>query len=79
MSVFICVLLALLAGTVIFLIRFFIAKEFYKAATAKGWNSRRYFWLPFLLGLVGYLLVIALPDRGGQYMSALISEDLPEL
>jgi len=61
-------------------ISYFIAKEFYKAALMKGWNSKKYFWIPFLLGLVGYLLVIALPDRGGvQHMSVMISDDLPEL
>jgi len=56
-----------------------VAREFYKAASAKGWNQIKYFWLSFLLGPSGYLLVIALPDRGGQHMSALVSRDLPEL
>lgn len=64
---------------VVLVINYFVAREFYKAASAKGWNQIKYFWLPFLLGPAGYLLVIALPDRGGQHMSALISRDLPEL
>ena len=61
-------------------ISWFLAREFYNAAIMKGWNSKKYFWIPFLFGVVGYLLVIALPDRGAvQQMSVMVSDDLPEL
>ena len=61
-------------------ISWFVAQEFYKAALMKGWNSKKYFWLSFLLGPVGYLLVVALPDRGEvKHMSVMVSDDLPEL
>lgn len=73
------VLLPVFALIFLLIIRFFAGREFYKAATAKGWNQRKFFWFPFLLGIPGYLLVIALPDRGGQHMSALVSDDLPDL
>ena len=58
---------------------FFVAKEFYRVAVMKGWSDRKYFWFPLLLCVIGYLLVIALPDRGGAHMSVLESEDLPEI
>ncbi len=48
----------------ILIIHWFIAKEFYIIAIMKGFDERKYFWLPFLLGLIGYLMIIALPDRG---------------
>lgn len=58
---------------------FFVAREFYKAAVMKGWTARKYFWLAFLLPPAGYLLVIALPDRGGAHMSVFESDDLPDI
>ncbi len=57
----------------------FMAGEFYKAAAAKGWGQKKYFWIAFLLTFAGYILIASLPDRGGQHMSVLISDDLPEL
>lgn len=57
------IFLILLAIVVVLVIDYFIAKEFYNIAIEKGYKSQKYLWLPFLLGLVGYLLVIALPDR----------------
>lgn len=44
------------------LIDYFISKEFKKVAELKGYTEKRYFWITFLLGLVGMLLIIALPD-----------------
>ena len=41
----------------------FIAESFYNAAKLKGFSEKRYFWLPFWLGIMGYLLVAALPDK----------------
>ena len=34
-------------------------------------------WLPFWLGIIGYLLVIALPDRGNTPKA--VSGELPDL
>lgn len=57
-------------GTIIFLgfavyfvIWFFVSREFYRAAEMKGYEEIRYFVITFLLGIVGILLIIALPDR----------------
>lgn len=44
-------------------IAWYIANCFYEIACMKGFHDRCYFWLPFLFGIVGYLLVVALPDR----------------
>lgn len=43
---------------------YFIAHWFFEVAEEKGYHSKKYFWICFWLGVVGYLLVIALPDRG---------------
>lgn len=48
-------------------LNYFIAEWFSEAAEDKGYGNfadRKYFWICFWLGFIGYLLVIALPDRG---------------
>lgn len=54
-----------------------VAKEFYVAAKAKGYYEKKYLWICFLLGVIGYLLVVALPDRGNAPKT--ISDELPDL
>ena len=44
-------------------ISFWVATLFKKAAADKGYDSPLYFWVSFLLGAVGWALVIALPDK----------------
>ena len=56
----------LILGGAIFL-SIWIAMQFSNAAKAKGYYQSRYFWLCFLFGLTGYLLVIALPDRNSAW------------
>lgn len=46
-----------------FVADYYISKEFQRIAILKGFHESRYFWYPFWLPLVGYLMVIALPDR----------------
>lgn len=58
----ILVLLLILAGLLV--LNYFIAKQFHQIASQKGHPQRKYFWWSFWLGPVGYLMVIALPDRG---------------
>lgn len=79
MPSFVLVILIILAAAVLLAIDAFVAMEFFKAASAKGWGQKKYFWLAFLLTFAGYILIAALPDRGGQQMSVLISDELPEL
>ena len=70
----------LIATCVLFLIvDFLVAREFYLTAAAKGWNSKKYFFYTFFLLFVGYLLVLALPDRGSGAAGSFDSRDLPEL
>lgn len=57
----------------------FVSIEFYKAAAMKGWPQKKYFYMALALWLVGYLLIIALPDRGGNGVRAIEINDLPEL
>lgn len=63
-------------------VHYLVAREFYRAACGKGSWEKKYFWLPFLLGFVGYLLIIALPDYSKVGMSArtpIPGENLPPL
>lgn len=54
--------LIIFAVVVALIIDYIIAKEFADIAAGKGYHESKYFWYCFLLGIVGYLLVIALPD-----------------
>ena len=44
-------------------LQYILASFFANVAEEKGYHEKRYFWTPFWLGIVGYLLVIALPDK----------------
>ena len=66
----IIIILAVVAALVI---SWFVAGEFFK-----GYHERKYFWISFLLGFVGYLLIAAMPDRSvGQ--SVVSNDELPDL
>ena len=58
-------------------LEWYIANQFYAVAKAKGHSDRKYLWICFWLTVVGYLLVIALPDRGNT--PQVISDELPDL
>lgn len=73
MSVFLCLILL----AVVIWIWWYVAKQFEEAAQKKGYNDKKYFWICFLLTFAGYLLVIALPDRGNTPQA--ISDELPDL
>lgn len=57
------VLIIILGAMVFLLIDYLISAEFYEAAVMKGHPKKKYLWLPFFFGIIGWLLVIALPDR----------------
>ena len=67
----ICVCIILLFGLV--------ANEFYKIACLKGYEDKKYFWLSFLLTIIGYLLVIALPTKSTPVDYNQENDDLPEI
>ena len=71
------ILLSLLMAILVLWVDYLIAKEFYKAAQYKGYSEKKYLWICFWLGVVGYLLVVALPDRGASIN--VVSDELPDL
>lgn len=60
-----------------FLFSWYIAHLFFEMAKAKGWNDKKYFWLCFWLGIPGWILICAMPDRGNAVKE--ISDELPDL
>lgn len=67
---------------VFLLIRYLISNEFYKAAKMKGHSSKKYLWICFLLGMVGYLLVIALPnisEKANGSNTDIFNDNLPQI
>lgn len=80
------VILSFLGASGYLAINYFIARQFQDVAEAKEWYDKKYFWICFLLGICGWLLVIALPDR--RKTTAVVpeticnsknEEDIPEL
>lgn len=54
-----------------------LAAEFSEIASEKGYTSKKYYWICLLLGIAGWILVCALPDRGNR--TSAISDELPDL
>ena len=73
------VFLIIAACLALLVLDYFVAREFYLAAAMKGWASKKYFFFAFFLTVIGYLLIIALPDRGSVAAGSFESRDLPEL
>lgn len=76
------VLLSLAGPALVLWINYLIAREFYRTACMKGHYQIKYLWLPFFLGAIGYLIVVALPDKsalnhGVQTQSHNQGNDLP--
>ncbi len=55
--------LGIAGGALVLWYRYAMAKQFYYAATEKGYYSAKYFWIPFAALISGYLLIVALPDK----------------
>lgn len=72
-------LLIILLLAVVIILDYYFAKWFYEVAEKKGFYDEKYFWICFLLGFGGYLLVIALPDRGNIQNDEIVSDQLPDL
>lgn len=56
-------LILLIPILALLLLDYFIADEFRCIAVRKGYCGRKYFWWSFFTGFIGYMMVIALPDR----------------
>ena len=58
-------------------VSFFLAGQFFEVANAKGYTDKKYYWICFWLGLGGWILVCALPDRGNAV--AVVVDELREI
>ena len=54
---------AAIAGLALILLDIYISNQFVSAAKDKGYEGKQYFWLTFLLPIVGMLLVASLPSK----------------
>ena len=70
-------MVALVVIVIYFGLCFFLASEFSEVAATKGYTNKKYYWICFWLGLPGWLLVIALPNRENNV--PVISDELPDL
>ena len=73
------ILIGLLVIAAVLFVLWLIAKEFEGVAQAKGYYARKYFWMCFFLGMTGYMLVIALPNKNAVQTGAGSRAELPEL
>lgn len=55
-----------------------VSLEFNEIAHMKGYTAKKYFWYCLLLGLFGYLIVMALPIKS-DIVSSARDNDLPTL
>lgn len=57
------IVVLIILGIILFL-NYLLAKEFYAIAEMKGYEYHiKYFWYCFIFGWIGYLMVIALPNK----------------
>lgn len=74
------IIIGCISCVILLVISYLVAIEFYVIAQSKGHNSKKYFWFPFLLGIIGYLMVVALPDRIDSFnTNGTTNNNLPEL
>lgn len=76
---FLLLLLVLALIAAVLWVTVFIAREFSAIAHAKGYDERRYWHVAFWLGLVGYLIIIGLPDKNTRNAQNLIASRLYDL
>lgn len=60
---FLWIVLALAGIIIALFVDYYLAECFYEVACEKGFLDTKYMWICFIFGVIGYLLVIALPDR----------------
>ena len=73
-------ILILFVASMALMVNWAAAKRFQEIADMKGHNGEDYFWWCFWLGLCGWAMVMAQPDRrNGQAGAVLPNDDLPAL
>ena len=70
--------LIFLGAIAVIILWVYVAKEFRRIAAMKGHDEARYFWWTFLVGPVGMLMVVALPNKN-KPAEAVVSDELPEI
>ena len=66
-----------LIGAAYIALDYYLAGLFYFLGVDKGYSEKAYLWIAYFLPLVGYMLVIAMPDRRNTQQIA--SDELPDL
>ena len=57
-----------------------MAKQFHEIAKMKAHPEKKFFWWCFWIGMIGWTMVIALPDRGNTtHQESADTEELTEL
>ena len=70
--------LIVLGAILVIVLWYFIGKEFQRIAAMKGHEETRYFWWTFLLGPVGMMMVVALPQKAAA-PEEVKPDELPEI
>lgn len=70
--------IAVLIVLIIFIIHLLLCRKLAKLAEAKGYSRRAYFHLCFWIGLGGYIIVAALPDRALHQKIEVLHRDMPK-
>ena len=70
--------LIFLGAILVILLWYFVGKEFQRIAAMKGHEETRYFWWTFLMGPVGMLMVVALPQKAAA-PEEVKPDELPEI
>ena len=70
--------LIFLGAILVILLWYFVGKEFQRIAAMKGHEETRYFWWTFLMGPVGMMMVIALPQKAAA-PEEVKPDELPEI
>ncbi len=73
------VALIVIGAIILLAIWTFIAGAFSNVASMKGHHETRYFWMTFLFGIIGMLLVIALPVKTEKVAAYTAQDELPDL
>ena len=70
--------LIVLGAVALIALWYFVAAEFRRIAAMKGHEETRYFWWTFLMGPVGMLMVVALPQKAAM-PEEVKTDELPEI
>lgn len=70
--------LIFLGAILVILLWYNVGKEFQRIAAMKGHDEARYFWWTFLMGPVGMMMVIALPQKAAA-PEEVKPDELPEI